>query len=266
MSQHNEQPIRPPREARERFDVLLRPHDELLRAYVRRLIGHAADAEDLVQATTLKAFERFATLRDEGAFRGWLLTIATRTCLDHLRKQERWRPYSQRYLEEECEADDERRQQVVDATRDPGFAFDVREHVSFCFSCVGRSLVPTRAAAIVLREVVGLTNKEAANILSLSESVFRGELSKGRRAMEATFDGLCSLINKDGVCRQCASFREVMPAARRGPALPVLNDRGDPWQARLTLVRATPFANGISAGLHELLFSMLKTLEAEHGP
>ena len=52
-----------------------------------------------------------------------------------MRKQARWRPYSQSYVERECAEDATLRQEVVDTTHDPEFAFDVREHIAFCF-CV----------------------------------------------------------------------------------------------------------------------------------
>jgi DNA-directed RNA polymerase specialized sigma24 family protein len=39
------------------------------------------------------------------------------------------------------------------------------------FSCVGRSLEPEQQAAIVLREVIDYTNREAADVVGVSEAV-----------------------------------------------------------------------------------------------
>lgn len=86
--------------------------------------------------------------------------------------------------------------------RDPGFAFDVREHIAFCFTCVGRSLPPEQQAAIVLREVFEYSNREAARIAGVTESVLRHHLSAGRKSMKETYDGLCALVGKQGMCRQ----------------------------------------------------------------
>jgi len=249
--------------ARTRFETLLAPHGELLRGYLHRLVGHRADAEDLLQETTLKAFERLPALRDDGAFRSWIFRIATSTALDHLRKQTRWRPYSQSLYEAECAHDDALRGEIVETTRDEEFAYDVREHIAFCFACVGRSLQPDVAAALTLREVMGLSNREAADALEVSESVLRHHLSAGRRNMEETFEGLCSLVNKQGICRQCSSFRKVTAEPRRGPALPVLQGRDDAWQARLAIVRQRPFVDGVARSLHELMFARLAQLEAK---
>ena len=240
----------------EPFETLIAPHEDALRGYVHRMVGHPADAEDVLQTVLLKAFERRATLRSKAAFRSWLFQIAARTCIDHLRRQVRWRPFSQRYVEDECHATPSKREQVFGATQEPEFAYDVREHVAFCFACVGRSLEPEIQAAIVLRELLGFSNQEAADVLGMTEPTLRRRLAAGRRAMEQTFEGLCALINKDGVCRQCASFRHV--SSRKGPELPVLSS----WEARTSIARETHFLGGVSEGLHRVLFELLRDLEA----
>lgn len=250
---------------RPQFDELLAPHRHALRGYVYRLVGHPHDAEDLIQDVTLKAFERIETLRAEAAFKGWLFSIATRTCIDHLRKQKTWRPLSQSYAEQECAEDASLRQEVVDTTRDPQFAFDVHEHISFCFTCVGRSLEPMQQAAIVLREVFGFSNQEAADILDVTEPVLRHHLSAGRKHMEEAFEGLCALVNKKGVCHQCSGFRQATAEPKRGPSLPVLQG-SDPWAARLEAVRAKHFEGGVSEPLHTLLFNRIRRLESNAPP
>ena len=244
------------------FETLLAPHRSALRGFVYRMVGHPNDAEDLVQDVMLKAFERFDSLADEGAFKTWLYQIATRTCIDHLRKQARWRPFSQRYLEDACQEDESLRMQVVEVVRDPESAYDAREHIAFCFTCVARSLEPATQAALVLREMLELPNREGARVLGVSESKFRHLLSEARRSMQATFEGLCSLVNKEGVCRQCASFREATAEGKKGATLPILpDDAGASWDARLQTTRASPFADGVARRLHERLFRMLKVRE-----
>lgn len=245
----------------ERFEQMLSPHLDMLRGYVHRLIGHPADAEDLLQDIQLKALERLGDLRDQGAFKGWLFSVASSTCLDFLRRQKRWRPLSQPLYERACASSDALRADVVAATRDASFAYDVHEHIAFCFTCVGRSLPPEQAVALTLREVVGLSNQEAATAAGVTESVLRHRLADARGHMRTTFEDMCSLVNKDGVCRQCAGFREATADNRRGRSLPVLHDRPDPLQARMDIARQTTFVDGVSSGLHNVMFRALKQLE-----
>lgn len=247
-----------------RFETLLEPHHDLLRGYVHRLVGHPSDAEDLVQDILLKALEKLPGLRSDGAFRGWLLSIATTTSIDHLRKTKRWRPLSQAYVEDECMENDVLRDEVIATTKNPEFEFDVREHIAFCFTCVARSLSPEDEAALVLREILDLSNKEAANALNVTESVLRHRLRAARSSMEETFGGLCALVNKEGICNQCAGFRGATAKERRGPSLPVLNHPETSWNVRMENVRAKHFDGGVSETLHSLLFSRIKRIENEN--
>ena len=193
-------------------------------------------------------------MRSEEAFKSWLFQIATRTCLDHLRKKKRWRPYSQHYAEVECDGNEAERQKVVDAVRASDHMYDAREHIAFCFTCVGRSLEPEHQAALVLREILGLTNKEAAQVLGVTESVLRHHLAAARASMRETFEGLCTLVSKEGLCWQCASFRRVTATGRKGPELPVLSEGEGAWAERVAIAREHPFVDGVATQLQDVLF------------
>jgi RNA polymerase sigma-70 factor (ECF subfamily) len=52
-----------------------------------RLLGNEADADDLVQRVFVDAFKRRDQLRDPGAVKGWLATIAVRTARRQLRRR-----------------------------------------------------------------------------------------------------------------------------------------------------------------------------------
>jgi RNA polymerase sigma-70 factor (ECF subfamily) len=72
------------------FEELLGQHvDALFRTALRLCGGHEADAEDLLQDATLRAFEGYHQLRDTAAGRSWLFTILLRTHLNQLRSRRR---------------------------------------------------------------------------------------------------------------------------------------------------------------------------------
>jgi RNA polymerase sigma-70 factor (ECF subfamily) len=61
-----------------------------------RLLGRPAEAEDAAQTVFLKAFERFPEIGDSPNAAGWLKTVATNICLNHLsRYRSRWRLFSE---------------------------------------------------------------------------------------------------------------------------------------------------------------------------
>src|SRR5262245_39437019 len=52
-----------------------------------RMTGSRSEADDLSQETYARAIERESTLSHDDRLEGWLLRIATTTCIDHLRKK-----------------------------------------------------------------------------------------------------------------------------------------------------------------------------------
>lgn len=68
-------------------DVL--PHLDLMYRVALRLTGEAANAEDLVQDTVLKAFRAWSSFRQGTNARGWLLTILRNTFINDYRRRRR---------------------------------------------------------------------------------------------------------------------------------------------------------------------------------
>jgi RNA polymerase sigma-70 factor (ECF subfamily) len=169
------------------------------------------------------AFSKTSEYRKEAPFKSWLFGIATHVCLDHLRKKKPWRVEAQLIGEREAKANPESVGKLAEVVRQAEFSFEIREHIAFCFSCIGRTLPPEEQAAITLKEVLGSTNQEAAGILGVSEPVFRHRLAAAREKMIEDYEGLCALINKNGVCYQCRWLREFA-GGHRGPDL--VSDRG----------------------------------------
>ena len=50
-----------------------------------RMLGSGPEAEEAVQDTLLKAWQRLSTFEARGSFPGWLYRIATNICIDRLR-------------------------------------------------------------------------------------------------------------------------------------------------------------------------------------
>src|SRR6187402_3176588 len=73
------------------FRSLFEPHRRSITLHCYRMLGSLQDAEELVQETLLRAWQRREEVRASSALRAWLYQIATNACLDQLVKTRRRR-------------------------------------------------------------------------------------------------------------------------------------------------------------------------------
>ncbi len=77
------------RERREMFESMILPHEASLHGPAMALTRSSSDAEDLVQDTMLRAYDRFETFRADGSPRAWLHTIMRNLFFNAYRKRSR---------------------------------------------------------------------------------------------------------------------------------------------------------------------------------
>lgn len=79
-----------------RFEAFVREYQDMVFATAVRLLGREADAEDVAQTVFMRAFEHFRELSASPAAAGWLKTVTTNLCLNHLsRYRARWQFFSE---------------------------------------------------------------------------------------------------------------------------------------------------------------------------
>jgi RNA polymerase sigma-70 factor (ECF subfamily) len=80
----------------DQFEAFVREFQDMVYATAVRLLGNRAEAEDVAQTVFLKAYERFGAAGPGPAAAGWLKTVATNACLNHLsRYRARWKLFSE---------------------------------------------------------------------------------------------------------------------------------------------------------------------------
>lgn len=173
------------------FGELTEPlrRDLLLHCY--RFMGSVQDAEDLVQETLARAWRARGDYRGDAGLRTWLRRIATRVCLDALRRQRRRRtlpgamtPGTQdQVLWLEPLPDD----LLPDPAADPAAAYELRESVSLAFLTALQQLPARQRAVLILRDVLALRADEAAAVLETSVSGVNALLHRARRTMRARY-------------------------------------------------------------------------------
>lgn len=153
------------------FRELTGPWVEELRAHCTRLLGNRHDAEDAVQETLVKAWKKLGTFRARGPLRAWLYTIATNTSLN-LMKAGRRHTVAQ-FAESE-----------PDPTG-PGLdvGYELREELEMAFLATVHRLPARQRAVVILRDGLGWSPAEVAELLGDSVASVNSALQRARAAL-----------------------------------------------------------------------------------
>jgi RNA polymerase sigma-70 factor (ECF subfamily) len=154
-------------------------HRRALFGLCYRMTGSAADAEDLVQETFRRALER-PPADPAAPWRPWLVKVATNLCIDALRRRRR-DGYFGPWLPEPVET----RELVESLEPSPEARYGALESATLAFLLALEALEPRPRAALVLRDVLGLSGPETAALLETTPGNVRVMLHRARRALEA---------------------------------------------------------------------------------
>jgi RNA polymerase sigma-70 factor, ECF subfamily len=188
----------------EPFRVLFEPHRRSVTLHCYRMLGSLQDAEEIVQETLLRGWQRRDEVRSPSAMRAWLYKIATNACLDHLLKTRRRRalphlvgppqstairlgpPADERLWVEP--APDTLFDLEDDAGHRPDERVSRRESVGLAFITALQSLSPKQRAALLLVDVLGWTPQETAALLQTTVFSVSSLLQRARKGVATRGD------------------------------------------------------------------------------
>jgi RNA polymerase sigma-70 factor (ECF subfamily) len=158
------------------FEEVVTEHlDALYRTALRMTRGHAANAEDLLQDTLLKAWDGYENLRDPGAARTWLFAILLRTHFNRRRASSR-RPESLVSDFSDGEFEDA-------LARWPAAPMsDVRAPAMELREALDALDEPLRSV-VLLVDVQGFRQREVAAMLEVPEGTVASRLFRARREL-----------------------------------------------------------------------------------
>lgn len=163
------------------FETLVDRFQPRAYAVARRIVGQQQDAEDVVQRTFLSLVEHIESFREESSVATWILRIATNHALQVLRKRRGLPTVS---LEVSSDSDDDYATmphpdyiaQWRDNPADLAQNAEVRKLVDLALA----ELDEKYRVVFVLRDIEGLTVKETATALGLSEPNVKVRLLRAR--------------------------------------------------------------------------------------
>jgi RNA polymerase sigma-70 factor (ECF subfamily) len=150
-----------PRETTASFEQVLRQREAQVLRTAFRILGNWADAEDVAQEVFLRLHRNGLAFSNDSAAGGWLYRVTVNLCLDRTRLM---RP-SQELPD------------VASLARSAEAAILVEEKKQRLMTALA-TLPPKERAAVVLREIEGLSTAEVAAALGSSEVTVRSQISK----------------------------------------------------------------------------------------
>lgn len=151
-------------------EEFVQAHLKRIYILIYRLVGNAADAQDLTQEVFIKALQRQEQLRELEKAAHWLSRIATNTAMDHLRRRSRRVESDLEGLPgplpgPDGESPEER---LLRAER----AALLEEGLS--------RLTPRERAALILRDLEDLPAEEVARLLNCGKATVRSHIANAR--------------------------------------------------------------------------------------
>ena len=178
------------------FRELVDPYQYELQVHCYRILGSAQDAEDALQETLLAAWRGLGDFEQRASIRTWLYRIATSRCLNALRASSRrvtmdgpqswpdppqptrlsdmpWlEPYPDPLLD-----------QLPGAEPGPEAHYEAVETISLAFITALQLLPPRQRAVLVLRDVLGFSTAETADILQATLESAASSLKRARATL-----------------------------------------------------------------------------------
>jgi RNA polymerase sigma-70 factor, ECF subfamily len=164
----------------DRFRRLIEPDWAKSLAFARSLSRSRSDGDDLFQEAVVRAMTKLASLRDDGAFRGWFYRI-----LITVHRNRSRRSFWRRFVRISDEHSPDEQTSVADY-RVTAWSPDAAESVRRAREALA-TLPAEQRESIVLFELEGWQVDEIAALHGVSVSAVKSRLSRGRDRLRAFY-------------------------------------------------------------------------------
>jgi RNA polymerase sigma-70 factor, ECF subfamily len=180
------------------FERLTGAYRSELHAHCYRMLGSVHDADDALQDTMLRAWRGLSGFEGRSSLRSWLYRIATNASLTMIGKRPKrvlpidygpaadpHVPPGQPVLESVwIEPYPDEMLGVEEGYAAPEARYEQREAIELAFVAALQHLAPNQRAVLILREVMGYSAKETADMLETSVASVNSALQRARAAVE----------------------------------------------------------------------------------
>lgn len=168
------------------MERLLTRVQEMAWRFSMSVCGRAADAEDAMQEALIKTYRYTSSIREPEAFRPWLHRTVKNACLMSRRRRVN-QPKRLESIDPARAGDDAATIDPPDPGRNPE-QLTANSRLRGRLQDALRTLPASQRAVVVLREMQGLSTREVADAMGLSEANVKTRLSRARKALQSALE------------------------------------------------------------------------------
>jgi RNA polymerase sigma-70 factor (ECF subfamily) len=184
----------------EAFGTLVARYQERLYPTILRLIGSAEDAEDILQDTFVRAFEKLDQFQGDSSFYTWIYRIAVNLALSGYRRRRVRSPHQLKWERQSVSCEDSPDESPE---ADPTLPLERAERERIVEDALNK-LGPEHRAVVVLKDFDGHRYEEISAILNVPVGTVRSRLHRARCELR---DRLRSLVDLEQPIRHESSSR-----------------------------------------------------------
>ena len=173
------------------FNTLMGMHERRMYAVALRMCGNPEDAQDCLQEAMLRIYRAISGFKAQSSFSTWVYRVTMNTCLDELRRR-RNKPSTSL-------------DGLLDAGWSPADGRDTPEQHALRAEARAsiqrfiQELPEDMRAAVVLRDVQGLSYDAIAEALDANVGTIKSRISRGREKLREKIQAQAELFDRYGV-------------------------------------------------------------------
>jgi RNA polymerase sigma-70 factor (ECF subfamily) len=174
------------------FESLVTKYQSAVYSWAFHILKNFTDAQDLAQESFIEAYFNLPTLQELSKFASWLRSITTNLCISWLRRQKPLESF-EKLTEETSEEDMLKLMMNQRQTSTPDEEYERREMQEMVMSAIGK-LSQRNQVVITMYYLNGLSYKNIADFLSVSESAVKSRLHRARNQLKEEIDKMAQEV------------------------------------------------------------------------
>ncbi len=170
------------------FNEVVSRYKDRVYNYLYRMLGDAADAEDLTQEVFVRLYTSLGSFRSQASLNTWLFRIAGNLCIDHFRRSKKHRAIAYSLDEPLGGEGDAPGHEVADVTYEPHQLLE-RHELSAQIQTALSGMPEKLRSVLLLHDIEGMPYEEIAQVVGCPLGTVKSRLFNARLQLRKRLTG-----------------------------------------------------------------------------